>query len=278
MADNGSTGLSAVESLLGDRYTREARLGPAFLAFFPIVLLLIAWVTELQNLIPGLLTLFCVFGVVRWISHIARGVGDSREVGLYREWGGKPTTTLLRVISGRLDLETIKDKGQIAHILGEIGHRDIAELIAERKGPKFPTEAKDKAALHECGDELSDKVDALDALYEPVVAWIRENTRENQLLLEENISYGFQRNFFALKTFALVCGFVALAIQAASLTLVWMKNPANITPAAIAVSAGIVLYLLGVIFFVSRESVKVQGFAYARQLINSIYTIHPEKK
>jgi hypothetical protein len=71
MAEDGS-GWSAVESLLGDRYTREARLGPAFLSVFPIFLSLMVWFSGLRKAVPALLTLFCVFGVVRWISHIAR--------------------------------------------------------------------------------------------------------------------------------------------------------------------------------------------------------------
>src|ERR1035438_2920410 len=41
MADDGSA-FNAIESLLGDRYTREARLAPAFLCFFPVLLVLLA--------------------------------------------------------------------------------------------------------------------------------------------------------------------------------------------------------------------------------------------
>ena len=86
--DNGA--FSAVESLLGDRYTREARLAPAFLSLFPVLLVLIISFTGLRDLVPAILSLLCVFGVVRWISHIARGIGDKKEIKLFRHWGGKP--------------------------------------------------------------------------------------------------------------------------------------------------------------------------------------------
>ena len=80
--DNGA--FSAVESLLGDRYTREARLAPAFLSLFPFLLVLIISFKGLRDTIPALLSLLCVFGVVRWISHIARGIGDKKEIKLFQ--------------------------------------------------------------------------------------------------------------------------------------------------------------------------------------------------
>jgi hypothetical protein len=83
MADDSSA-LSAVESLLGDRYTREARLAPAFLSVFPILLLLMVSFSRLRDIVPALLSLLCVFGVVRWISHIARGIGDKKEIKLFQ--------------------------------------------------------------------------------------------------------------------------------------------------------------------------------------------------
>ncbi len=118
MADD-SGGLSAVESLLGDRYTREARLAPAFLSLFPILLLLMISFKGLQSLIPALLSLLCVFGVVRWISHIARGIGDKREIKLFRKWGGKPTTTMLRFAAHRPERSRGPLGEQILHLLGE---------------------------------------------------------------------------------------------------------------------------------------------------------------
>jgi len=289
----------ALDSLLGDRYTREARIAPAFLCVFPILILLMAWFKGLQSAVPALLSLLCVFGVVRWISHIARGIGDDIEIELFSEWGGKPTTTMLRVALKRVQLEQIqlfnadstgKGKGsgagfrrrarfflKVQNLLRESPHGDkMKELIASRNGPTFPEEREDKK-IAECDEAYAVQAYLLDSLYEPVVAWMRENSRDNKLVFEEEISYGFQRNFYALKRFALCCNGAAFLVQVGVIAGVyhWRHHAWAMAPSLAAVIlAANLLYLAGVLKFVSRDDVMVQGFIYARQLFDALYAAH----
>jgi hypothetical protein len=290
VADDSSS-WSAVDSLLGDRYTREARLAPAFLCVFPILILLMAWFKGLQGAVPALLSLLCVFGVVRWISHIARGIGDQIEIELFREWGGKPTTTMLRVALNCVkthELELFKDppggkaksgrrarsEDKVKHLLGESPHADeLKKMINEANGPDFPEKDAD-TKIEESHRSKKDKADKLDALYEPVVAWMRENSRDNKMVAEEEISYGFQRNFFALRRFALWSNGVAFLVQVGVIGSVyhWRHHAWAMTPsiAAVILVANL-LYLAGVLKFVKQDDVMVQGFIYARQLFDSLY-------
>jgi hypothetical protein len=277
MADD-SGGFSAVESLLGDRYTREARLAPAFLSVFPIVLLLMSSFSGLRSAIPALLTLLCVFGVVRWISHIARGIGDKKEIKLFRGWGGKPTTTMLRVAMGRTTIEKIHLGDQVAHLLAEAPPAEVIEkVIAKREGPQFPKDKEDEHAskIH----EPDKRADELNHLYEPVVAWMRENSRNSVLVIEEEISYGFQRNFFALKYFALGCGALSFLVEARVSHLALKSAWPYITPIPAPIVAVDLVILLAFVFcvllFVTNNSVKVQGFIYARALLDSFYVTEP---
>ena len=104
---------------------------------------------------------------------------------------------------------------------------------------------------------------------------MRENSRASKLVFEEEISYGFQRNFFALKGFALWSNGLALAVQVGVIwgvyqwqhRHIWAMQPG---PAAVVLAANL-LYLIGVVWSVSEDSVKVQGFVYARQLFDSFY-------
>jgi hypothetical protein len=284
MADDNSS-LAAVESLLGDRYTREARLAPAFLSLLPVLLLLLAWVGDVQKAIPGLLTLVCFFGVMHWIAQITRGIGDAREVALFRRWGGKPTTTMLRLHPAACKECT---ESEIRRFLPSPGQRaaidkfykscfDDETLPDEHR--ERPCIDKDKKA-REAGEDHP--ADALDRLYEPYVARLREITRDVPLVFEENISYGFQRNFYSLKWWAFGCGVVSLAIHLTSMW--WHVRPVVSwrhiawSAAPIAVAAALVAYLAGVLVFVTEESVKLQGFAYARQLINSVYALSKKEK
>jgi hypothetical protein len=300
--DNGS--LSAVESLLGDRYTREARLAPAFLSVFPILLVLLLSFKGLQSAIPALLSLLCVFGVVRWISHIARGIGDKKEVRLFRDWGGKPTTTLMRVALGYMKIGDTKYGDHVRHLLWEAppGNR-IQDVMKQRKGPTPPTFDQDKQASDHSAQKAAAQAekaaasnppapidphvaarkptsqvvpipDALDHLYEPTVAWMRENSRDRVLVIEEEISYGFQRNFYALWWFAFVsalASFVAEAWRAhfyVQLTRPFIHIDSGM---AVVILIALAAYLSCLLIFVTEKSVMIQGFIYARALLDSFY-------
>jgi hypothetical protein len=268
--------MSTLESLLGDRYTREARIAPAFLCVFPLVILLMAWFAKLQDLVPAILTLMCVFGVVRWISHMARAKGDMVEMDFFRKWGGKPTTTMLRVALGYENAKDVRCDGWVRHLLREAPHGEqFKQLLAARKAPKVPSRSDDEKAVHEAGGDADKKAENLDALYEPLVAWMRENSRGENLVFEENISYGFLRNLYALKSFALWSNGLALAVQVGVIWGVYhWQNAWAMKPAlAAVVLAANLLYLAGVHWFVSEDGVKVQGFIYARQLFDSFYGV-----
>lgn len=307
--DNGA--FSAVESLLGDRYTREARLAPAFLTVFPILLVLLLSFKGLQSAIPALLSLLCVFGVVRWISHIARGIGDQREVKLFRDWGGKPTTTLMRVALGYLKIEDTKYGDQVRHLLREAPPTNrIRNMILQRTRQAPPTFDEDKLASDPTGQKaaaqaekaaasnppapISPRVgvrkgtswrvpipDALDHLYEPAVAWMRENSRNSVLVVEEEISYGFQRNFYALWWFALVCAGASIVAEAwrahlyVQLTRPFIHVDSDM---AAVILVALAVYLFFLIRFVTENSVMVQGFIYARALLDSFYADEASSK
>jgi hypothetical protein len=277
--DNGA--FSAVESLLGDRYTREARLAPAFLSLFPVLLVLIISFKGLRDTIPALLSLLCVFGVVRWISHIARGIGDKKEIKLFRDWGGKPTTTMLRFTQGYLTAEeTLHFRSQIRHLLGEAPPgKKIESVIKERKGQDLPKKDDDETA-NKIPDPY-EKSDALDHLYEPAVAWMRENSRESVLVVEEEISYGFQRNFFALRRFAFLCAITSFIVEARvahlQIQFAWPIIAHIDTPIAAVILIALVAYLFCLLAFVNENSVMVQGFIYARALLDSFYAAEPAK-
>jgi len=269
MADDNST-LAAVESLLGDRYVREARLAPAFLCVFPIFLLLIAWIGDLQHVLPGLLSLLCFFGVVRWVSHIARSIGDRKEVGLFEKWGGKPTTTLLRCEPSASVCAKDPNFSLARFLLGTGQRGTISAHYALHFKKSLPT-------AHDEDRAIKDPNDSLDRLYEPAVAWLRENTRDNELVFEENISYGFQRNFFALRTYAILCAVLALVLHAGAMGIAKHRHlPHPAWSLLIAVGLVLAAFLAALLGFVTENSVKEQGFVYARQLLNSVY-VDPAK-
>lgn len=183
---------------------------------------------------------------------------------------------LIRELSGGKGRRrnTAKSVDRVKHLLRESPRADeMQELIVARGGPTFPGKDED-VRIEESHKSNHEKADLLDSLYEPVVAWMRENSRGKTLVFEEEISYGFQRNLYALKRFAFCCNGAALLVQVGVIVEVyhWRHHAWPMTPsiAAVILFANL-LYLVGVASSVSEESVMVQGFIYARQLFDSLY-------
>ena len=79
-----------------DTYTRRARLYPALLVALPLGLATLAWFPE------GLAGWGTLWGLVTWsgatalLAQVGRDKGRVKEPGLFEQWGGKPTTRMLR--------------------------------------------------------------------------------------------------------------------------------------------------------------------------------------
>lgn len=129
---------------------------------------------------------------------IARSRGKWIEAKLLRSWGGWTTTTMLRHVDVRIDPVT-KDRY----------HRAIERLCP---GLTLPSPAAETA-----------NPTGADDFYRSATKLLIEKRRgpEWNLLLQENISYGFRRNMLGLKPIA-----VALAILLAVVTLLywWLEG------------------------------------------------------
>jgi hypothetical protein len=95
------------------------------------------------------------------------------------------------------------------------------------------------------------------------------------LVIEEEISYGFQRNFFALKRFAFLCVVASFIVEARAahlqVQLAWPVVTHIDTNIATVILSALAAYFLCLLFFVTEKSVMVQGFIYARALLDSFY-------
>jgi len=172
-----------------DGYTLRARLAPAIIAAAPafaFVALLISWSNfSVSNAIATLGLMVLLFA----LSDFARGRGKRIEPGIFHSLGGKPSITMLRTSDESFDRES-KDR-YLAFLAGKISE-------------PVPTVA----------DERSDPA-GVDGFYERCGAWLRENTRNAKkfsILFNENVSYGYRRNLFALKWPALALNFLVVLI------------------------------------------------------------------
>ena len=228
-----------------DSYSRRARLFPGLVAggsfIFGVFVLAPLQHMGLPQLGAGLFSGVFVFA----LADIARRRGKRLEDGLYKKWGGKPSTTMLRYSDTRLDAAT---------------KATYLTLLSGKIGSAAPT----------ANDEVTD-IAKCDAYYERCGNWLRESTRDTKkfrLLFDENVAYGYRRNLFGLKWPGFV---IDLLILVGCVVIFWRwlpLDPENASSVKVGVIAGFtLLHALFMLFLVTEESVREAAMTYARQLL-----------
>lgn len=224
------------------QYTVPARLHPALLVCLPATLSIVAWFPDRFLGYGFLCTVAATSGFGLLLSQLGRDSGKRKEPDLWLSWGGKPTTQLLRHRDKFLDVNT---KTRYHH-----------HLAAMVPGITMPT-----------ADEEAANPTAADQVYDSCVKYLLQRTRDSKqfaLLFQENVSYGFRRNLWAMRPAGI--GFAIIGLIASSLaTLIRFSDS---LPAV----AGIVMLVNSFILAwwlirITPDWVRVPAFAYAQELL-----------
>ena len=234
-----------IEALIRDRYNREARLAPALLVALPAALVLFSWFPGLRALGPALVALLGFCGGIVWLSHLARDRGKTIEVKLFAEWDGMPSTAMLRHRDQRLPAPL---KARYKACL----HKHLSDLFF----PSATEEERDPQAA--------------DAIYEAAGAWLLTQTRDRKrfgLLFEENVNYGFRRNFRGMRPVALLVGIGSLLFSI-GVALVGYERVGETPEIEATVATGLVaVYVLFVACLMNSAWVRIPAEALGRQLL-----------
>jgi hypothetical protein len=185
-----------------DVYTIKARLIPATFVILPILLIAIALFPD--NIASSAkiigLSVSCVVLLVIAVN-FTRERGRAIENKLYEEWGGKPTTFLLRHSSTQNELQLASWHEKMTKITGKVA----------------PTKDRERADPREA-----------DKIYDSYIKILIEKTRGVALVFQENCNYGFRRNLLGMKTFGLNISSIGVLLNAASIAnIVGLVNVAE---------------------------------------------------
>lgn len=228
-----------------DAYNRRARFEPAVLVALPLGLATLAWFPA------GAKAWALLWGFIAWsggttlLLNVARDSGKRKEPELFRRWGGKPSTRMLRH----------RDTANAALLRRR--HEKLKQLLPSLRIPTAAQEAKDPAGA--------------DTAYESAVAFLIEKTRDTKvfdLLFAENCNYGFRRNLWGLKPTGISLATIGVVGTAALLIRNYMTGAA-LTPLSIGCLTVNVLLLLGWIFWFTPDWIKIPADAYAERLLAS---------
>lgn len=234
-----------------DAYEIRARLIPALLTVAALPIIVVALGFREEPLVTALLALFAAIGGPLLLAYLAREQGGKLQEKLFSQWGGPPTTALLRV--------------------GDGGERDLKRL--QRRS------AVEKAwgsCLPSRQDEINDPV-AADQVYESAVSWLREHTRDKEafpLVFSENSNYGFHRNLLALKPWGIAfTGAGCFALISVIVANLWLLSLAwfDLLGGLAACGAALALWLT----FPTQRRVRTAGETYAARLLDASLNITP---
>src|SRR6185312_9782277 len=222
-----------------DAYELRAQLLPGMIVSLPVVALVYGVLPSVRNFWGAISGTVLEVAILFALMKIGRDRGAALQDRLYKHWGGKPTTIMLRWRDDTLDeytKERYKAKLAIfAHV-------------------QFPSREEEEAA----------PADA-DSIYESAIRALLERRRGKSfpLVSRENCNYGFVRNLVGLKPFGLVAAAVTLVLD------VVPYSRGLVAMGGIIVSAFVSLLSIVIILSLGHASVKRTGFAYAVALLRT---------
>lgn len=230
-----------------DRYAYQARLLPALIAFTPLGFAVAVWFPGETATWNWLGTLFISLGLAALLSQLGRDLGKRKELWLFKQWGGIPTTKMLSHRLSKLSSITLKRY-----------HSKLQTLLPETKIPTPSEEAQSPTSANH--------------VYDSCVLFLREKTRDQEkfpVVFAENVNYGFRRNLWALKTFGIPSSLVGIASCSLAIIHRWRVNPSALLLSIVGITMSAVLLLLWLVTF-NPNWVRVAADAYAERLLGSL--------
>jgi hypothetical protein len=227
-----------------DVYNRRARLQPAFIVALPLGLTILAWSPDGLKGWTVLWTLFVWAGGTALLTHLARDLGKRKEPSLFQEWGGKPSTRMLRYA----DCEN--------EVLVARRHDSLQKALPDLR---IPTKA----------EELSDPKRS-DDIYDVSVKWLLEKTRDKKkfpLVFEENCNYGFRRNLWGMRAWGILLSGMGLGAGVAA--GVFRSSRSEVPLVSYGAIACIACLLLFWLLICNAAWVKLAADAFAERLLAS---------
>jgi hypothetical protein len=194
-------------------------------------------------------TAFTVFGAFSFLlAQIGRDNGKKKEKALFEHWGGKPTTIILRHSNDHLDVHTKKRfHTKLEHIIPDI---------------KIPTPEEEQKNLQ-----------AADATYDSCAKYLIAKTRDSRkyfLLFKENTNYGFRRNLWGMKAWALFIIAICILVHSFVATEKF-TSIATVSTAEYILLGIFVLFVLFWLFIVNKNWIKTTAFAYSERLYETLH-------
>jgi hypothetical protein len=235
-----------------DNYALKARYYPVVILFFPVLVLGVFYSFQFDSLVHALTSIGVVGAFTYLFSQLGRDQGKIKEPALWEGWGGAPSVQLLRLRDDHLDKHTKERYHKLLRVL--------CPLSAS------PDQAMETSDPH-----------AADEVYRAWTKYLIAQTRDTKkfpLLFKDNTSYGFRRNLWGLKPFALLIVTVLIvgnysywALKLKTSNLLYFPESFKYSTATL---FAIVLFW---VVIVSKIWIRIAAFSYAERLCECVETL-----
>jgi len=233
-----------------DKYSLSARIYPIVIFLLPLVIIGVSYSIAYNKYLHILTTLGISSALLYFLSNLGRDNGKLKEPELWRKWGGMPTIQLLSFENKLID-EITKKKY----------HKKLLEL----------------SPIDRTIDFENSTINSVSDVYASWTKFLISRTRDTKkysLLFKENISYGFRRNLWGLKSLSLIVLTITIFAN-------YLFHAANIGfnnilqyPIQFFISESLLLALLLIwVFRINSNWIKIPAFGYAESLLESIETM-----
>ncbi|ARU60070.1 hypothetical protein CBW65_02560 [Tumebacillus avium] len=229
---------------LFDPYERKARIYPALIIILPTLVATYCLFPYLRDFLSAALSSIFFLGITYFLGKFSRQVGKRKQDTLITKWRGMPSERFLRHSDSTVDEHTKKRYHQYLSV-------HVPNLVI----PTPQEESADPAAA--------------DTIYRSSVKWLLNKTRDTQkykLLYQDNISYGFTRNLWAMKPLGLTLN---SAVFFGSVFLMYKKYNFEVkaVPPEVWLSFAVTIIITFFLVFLTEETVHSKAKAYARTLL-----------
>jgi len=238
-----------------NHYIINARLKPAFFVLMPIAITILAWCPEAQQLVGIVLTFLITFGVIAFLSNQVSNLGNQLQDKLFNDWGGAPTTILLRHSDDVLDAHTKQRY-----------HKWLQSKLPDLIMPSPENEASNS--------------NNADHIYASATNFLREYARSKAkypMVYNDNVAYGFARNLLVLRPIGIGVALVSIVLNLVLLFFYFYYSEQSLQnfvenylsmiifgSLATIASAGLLFFYM---FFINSIFVHGRAFRYAKSLL-----------
>lgn len=224
-----------------DDFELQTRYRAGLQAVAPLWITALAIGIDKHPWIGGLSGLAVTIGLPRLLVNVVRRRGNAAQKIMWTEWGGPPTTQMLRLSD---TTAAAADKERWRKVLGTAAHVELPATLEA---------------------ESSDPADA-DARYAQIVTFAREEARGDTMLWGENRSYNYERDVYSMRGPARVlAGSASVALAALTALSMMRGDPIGFLAAGLVVN---IVVTIGWFTLPSEDRVRLMAYKYAQRLFD----------